>query len=223
MEKMFYTMGEVSEMFDLKQPTIRFWCKEFPCLKPKRSRNKNNRIFTPEDVETLKLIYHLVKEQGMKLSGARKVIDGMKFDRQNMSQGMSLLDRLQNVRSMILSLQAGLGDVGSLEEELDQTSGLEDNEIPEVYGGIVRRKRKYTRHASVQETADEASCDVQNAELQQAEEPEVAEEQAVEQELVQPVQEAEAQKEASQPVRRKRQSAVKEQKKEVKYVEQTLF
>ena len=58
--KMFFSMGEVSEMFDVNPSLIRFWEKRFDVLKPHKNA-KGNRMFTPEDVENLKLIYHLVK------------------------------------------------------------------------------------------------------------------------------------------------------------------
>ena len=70
---MLYTMGEVSEMFDVKASLIRHWESYFDELKPKRN-NKGNRQFTPADVETLKVIYHLVRERGMTLDGAKKAL-----------------------------------------------------------------------------------------------------------------------------------------------------
>ena len=66
-------MGEVSEMFDVKPSLLRFWEGEFDILKPKRNK-KGNRLFTPADVENLKLIYHLVKERGMTLEGAKRAM-----------------------------------------------------------------------------------------------------------------------------------------------------
>ena len=69
--KIYYTMGEVSEMFDVRPSLIRFWEQKFDILKPDKNR-KGNRLFTPKDVENLKLIYHLVKENGMTLAGAAK-------------------------------------------------------------------------------------------------------------------------------------------------------
>ena len=65
-EKLFYTMGEVAEMFDVNQSLIRYWESQFRVLRPKRNK-KGNRLFTPEDIRNLKLIYHLVKERGMTL------------------------------------------------------------------------------------------------------------------------------------------------------------
>ena len=58
-KKLFYSMGEVSEMFDVNPSLIRFWEQKFDILKPDKNK-KGNRLFTPKDVEILKLIYHLV-------------------------------------------------------------------------------------------------------------------------------------------------------------------
>jgi len=72
-KKIYYTMGEVSEMFDVNPSLIRFWEQKFDILKPDKNK-KGNRLFTPADIENLKLIYHLVKENGMTLAGAQKRI-----------------------------------------------------------------------------------------------------------------------------------------------------
>ena len=74
-KKLFYSMGEVSEMFDVNPSLIRHWESKFEVLKPQKNK-KGNRMFTPEDVENLKLIYHLVKERGMTLDGARRALKG---------------------------------------------------------------------------------------------------------------------------------------------------
>lgn len=73
MSKLLYSMGEVTEMFDVNASLIRYWESKFDCLKPKKNK-KGNRLFTPEDVENLKLIYHLVKEKGMTLEGANRTM-----------------------------------------------------------------------------------------------------------------------------------------------------
>ena len=70
-KKLLYSMGEVSEMFDVNPSLIRYWESQFDVLRPKKNK-KGNRLFTPEDVQMLKLIYHLVKEQGMTLEGAKR-------------------------------------------------------------------------------------------------------------------------------------------------------
>ena len=61
-EKLFYSMGEVAEMFDVNASLIRHWESQFSVIRPKRNK-KGNRLFSPQDVENLKLIYHLVKER----------------------------------------------------------------------------------------------------------------------------------------------------------------
>lgn len=69
-EKRYYSIGEVSRAFNVNTSLIRFWDKEFDVLKPKKNA-KGNRMFTPEDIKNLQLIYHLVKERGFTLEGAK--------------------------------------------------------------------------------------------------------------------------------------------------------
>lgn len=71
--KLYYTIGELAEMFDVAPSLIRFWETEFPILQPKKNK-KGNRLYTPEDIESFRLIYHLVKERGYTLEGARNMI-----------------------------------------------------------------------------------------------------------------------------------------------------
>ena len=108
-EKLFYTMGEVAEMFDVNASLIRYWGTQFPSLKPQRNK-KGNRLFTPEDIETLKRIYHYVKECGMTLDGAKRALRG---DRSSAPEGgadMELLDRLHTLRSMLIAVRDSLTD-----------------------------------------------------------------------------------------------------------------
>ncbi len=69
-EKRYYGIGEVAKAFGVNTSLIRFWEKEFDALKPKKNA-KGNRKFTPEDIKNLQLIYHLVKERGFTLEGAK--------------------------------------------------------------------------------------------------------------------------------------------------------
>lgn len=69
--KLYYSIGEVAEMFDVNASLIRFWEKEFSVIKPKKNK-KGNRLFTPKDIEGLRKIYQLVKEQGYTLEGAKQ-------------------------------------------------------------------------------------------------------------------------------------------------------
>jgi len=69
--KLYYTIGEVAEMFEVKASLIRFWEKEFKGIKPKKNK-KGNRLFTPDDIAIIKEIYDLVKVKGFTLDGARQ-------------------------------------------------------------------------------------------------------------------------------------------------------
>ncbi len=99
--KIYYTMGEVSEMFDVNPSLIRFWEQKFDILKPDKNK-KGNRLFTPKDVENLKLIYHLVKENGMTLAGAAK---RLRQNREGVSRDLEIIEKLQRVRSLLLDVR----------------------------------------------------------------------------------------------------------------------
>lgn len=100
-EKLYYTIGEVAEMFSVNASLIRFWEKEFDILKPKKNK-KGNRLFTPEDLQNLKLIYHLVKERGYTLDGARKILDQKKKD---LEKEMELRNSLLSLKSFLTELK----------------------------------------------------------------------------------------------------------------------
>lgn len=107
-KKMFYSMGEVAEMFDVKPSLLRHWEAKFDILRPHKNK-KGNRMFTPEDVENLKLIYHLVKERGMTLAGAAQYLKNGVTDA--MRRDMELLDRLQRIRAELVEVREQLKDV----------------------------------------------------------------------------------------------------------------
>ena len=116
MGKMVYTMGEVAEMFDVNQSLIRHWEKQFDVLRPKRNK-KGNRLFSPQDVERLKIIYHLVKERGMTLDGARKALRGHRVG-EGIPREVELMERLQRIRSLLAEVREELkdGPVGAYTE-----------------------------------------------------------------------------------------------------------
>lgn len=106
-EKLYYSMGEVTEMFDVNPSLIRYWGEQFKEIAPKRNK-KGNRMFTPADIETLKMIYHLVKERGMTIEGARKALRAKRAD-ESVPREVELLERLQRLRAMLLQVREGLG------------------------------------------------------------------------------------------------------------------
>lgn len=118
-------MGEVSEMFDVKPSLLRHWESKFDILRPHKNK-KGNRMFTPEDVENLKLIYHLVKERGMTLNGAAQYLRNGVTD--TMRRDMMLLDRLQYIRSELDAVRQLLrdGSDDSLSDEDDAAASDEE-------------------------------------------------------------------------------------------------
>ena len=113
MAKLLYSMGEVTDMFDVNASLIRYWESKFDCIRPHKNK-KGNRMFTPSDVENLKLIYHLVKEKGMTLEGANMA---MKRRGKSIKHDVSVLERLQNIRAMLVEVRESLGDNSPLEYE----------------------------------------------------------------------------------------------------------
>jgi DNA-binding transcriptional MerR regulator len=101
-KKLFYPIGEVSKMFDLPVTTIRFWEQHFDILKPKKD-NKGNRLFTNEDIENLKLIYKLVKEEGYTLSGAETRLKEMKKNASG-NGNEAVVQRLLHIRKELETL-----------------------------------------------------------------------------------------------------------------------
>lgn len=112
-DKLFYSMGEVAEMFDVNTSLIRHWESQFSILRPKRNK-KGNRLFSPQDVENLKLIYHLVKERGMTLEGAKKALRKAPSE-SGVDRDAELMERLQRIRALLVEvredLKAGEGEI----------------------------------------------------------------------------------------------------------------
>ena len=124
-KKLYYSMGEVAEMFDVTPALIRHWEAQFDCIKPHRNK-KGNRLFTPEDVERLKQIYHLVKERGMTLKGANKVLKRAKSD--EVAQEMELLERLQKIRAALVEVREEL-KAGDGEQVVEESYTVQEQEV----------------------------------------------------------------------------------------------
>ncbi|HEX2934188.1 MAG TPA: MerR family transcriptional regulator [Bacteroidales bacterium] len=100
-EKVFYSIGEVAEMFQVKPSLIRFWEKEFDIIKPKKNK-KGNRFFTKEDIDNFHLIYHLVKERGLTLKGAQMKL---KENKEDVLNNFEVIQSLQEIRKVLLELK----------------------------------------------------------------------------------------------------------------------
>ena len=103
-EKLFYKIGEVAEMFEVNVSLIRFWEKEFDILKPKKNK-KGNRLFTKKDVENLTIIYHLVKERGFTLEGAKQKLKENKSDT---IDNIEIVTHLKDIRGFLVKLREEL-------------------------------------------------------------------------------------------------------------------
>ena len=102
--KKYYSIGEVADQFKVATSLIRFWESEFDIIKPKKNR-KGNRQFTIDDIENVKLIYHLVKEKGFTLQGAKDMI---KNNGNEIHSKMEMIDSLKSVRYFLVELKSKL-------------------------------------------------------------------------------------------------------------------
>ena len=100
-DKRYYKIGEVAKAFDVNASLIRFWDKEFDVLKPKKNK-KGNRLFTQEDIKNLQLIYHLVKEKGFTLEGAK---NKLKENPEKVTNNHAIIARLQAVKSALTTIK----------------------------------------------------------------------------------------------------------------------
>ena len=99
--KRYYSIGEVAKAFDVNASLIRFWDKEFDNLKPKKNA-KGNRMFTPEDVKNLQLIYHLVKERGFTLEGAKT---HLKEGQKKTLDKFDIITKLESIKTQLTNIK----------------------------------------------------------------------------------------------------------------------
>jgi len=103
-EKRYYGIGEVAKAFNVNTSLIRFWEKEFSALKPKKNA-KGNRKFTPEDIKNLQLIYHLVKERGFTLEGAKT---HLKESKQKTLDNFQIIEKLERIKAELTKIKEQL-------------------------------------------------------------------------------------------------------------------
>jgi len=99
--KYYYSMGEVCDMFDVAPSLVRYWHSEFPEIKPLKNK-KGNRLFRPQDVETIKLIYHLLKERGFTIQGAK---DYLKSQKKISKSDFEVIESLRKIRAQLLAMR----------------------------------------------------------------------------------------------------------------------
>lgn len=105
-EKSYFTIGEVADMFNVSTSLVRFWEQEFDILQPKKNK-KGNRLFTRKDLDNLKIIYHLVKERGYTLKGAK---EKLKSQETTVSKELQVIESLQRLKSFLIELKADVAE-----------------------------------------------------------------------------------------------------------------
>jgi len=103
-EKLYFTISEVAEMFNVNASLIRYWEKEFDIIQPRKNK-KGTRFFTKQDIDNFHLIYNLVKERGMTLRGAQKKL---KESREETMNNFEIIKSLKEIKDMLLEIKEEL-------------------------------------------------------------------------------------------------------------------
>ena len=214
-DKIYYSMGEVAEMFDVNQSLIRHWESKFDCLRPHKNK-RGNRMFTADDVEKLKQIYHLVKERGMTLEGARKVMRGASG--KELARETELLERLQRIRSALVEVREELkmGD----DEQIVDSIGAESRDVEEAVVAKVSQELPKVETVSVNDEPEQVVVEEPQVESPQTEPQQMAENES------EPNAENVAEPETEQPAKkrvRRRKKSDDDNKELFPFYEQSLF
>lgn len=124
-EKIYFSISEVAGMLGVNASLIRFWDKEFAILKLQKNK-KGNRLFTKENIQQLRVIYHLVKEKGMTLKGAQSLLHK---NREGTTKTGEVVGRLIHIRQQLADIREELGDSGTEGGRDEETEGRRDGEI----------------------------------------------------------------------------------------------
>lgn len=103
-ERLYFSIGEVAQMFGINESTLRFWEKEFNIIRPRKTE-KGTRCYRQEDIDAVRLIYHLVKERGMTLAGARQKL---KDNKETTIRQEDIVNRLKQIKEELLAMKSAL-------------------------------------------------------------------------------------------------------------------
>lgn len=101
-QRLYFSISEVAQMFDINESTLRFWEKEFDIIQPRKT-TKGTRFYKQEDIDAVRLVFHLVKERGMTLAGARQKL---KDNRETTVRQEEIVNRLKQIKEELLSMKA---------------------------------------------------------------------------------------------------------------------
>ena len=146
-EKLYYSMGEVTEMFDVVASLIRYWCSQFSCLRPKRN-SKGNRMFTQQDLDRLKRIYHLLKEKKMTIEGAQKAMKRRVIEAEANDSDVALLERLQSLRASLVEMRDSIAD---LAEDVTPEKSSGDDSVAVAESETAPKKKRTPRRKLIGE------------------------------------------------------------------------
>lgn len=107
--KLYYNIREVAEMVNLPEHTLRFWEKEIPSLKPRKTAG-GARQYTKQDVDLVRLIHHLVKDQGLTIKAAR---ERLKTSKQQVVDRQDIVTRLKDIRTELMLIKSKLDEMQS--------------------------------------------------------------------------------------------------------------
>lgn len=150
--KVYYTMGEVAEMFDVNPSLLRYWEQEFDILKPHRNK-KGNRLFTPKDVDNIRVIYHLLKERKMKIEVARKYL---RDNRKEVDRDTEITERLMHIRAILQEIRQDLSMGGIVVDNDDDDLDAEEPPAPAAAPAAAPRGKKA---AAVQPVAEQPAAE----------------------------------------------------------------
>ena len=114
MGRIYYSITEVAAMFDVNPSLLRFWEKEFDCLSPKKNR-KGTRFYSAEDIETIKTIRYLVKEQKLTLSGAKQ---RLKTNKNEVERKLKMTEKLKAIRAELIAIRKELNQEEAIQMEI---------------------------------------------------------------------------------------------------------
>lgn len=101
-QKLYYQIGEVAEMFGVSNSLLRYWETEFKIIKPRKTSN-GNRLYTQKDIDAIKLVYHLVKEKGYTLDGAKMKLKEGKPEQ--IQANIDVSEKLKSLKSFLIDLK----------------------------------------------------------------------------------------------------------------------
>lgn len=114
--KLYFSISEVAQMFDVNESTLRFWEKEFDVISPRKTA-KGTRFYKQEDIDSVRLIYHLVKERGMTLAGARQKL---KDNRETTIKQEEIVNKLKQIKEELLSMKSAFDAIDPSELPSDE-------------------------------------------------------------------------------------------------------